>query len=131
MIAFIILPIYILINVYIIRWLFKWTKACSEFLGHKWIRIVISVIYSLIAFSGLLAFFIPKSNFERFCKLTFNYWLGILAYTVITVVIADIIRFIYRKIKKYKKVKPHRNLLLFVAVQYALQLLFLSAFTVQ
>ena len=99
MIAIFLSPIYLLLNFYILRWLVRWMSACNHHFKKKWIRTVIIAVYVFVSTSLLTAFFLPAGQFRRFMKLLSNYWLGVLLYVILTVIIADILRFILTRLK--------------------------------
>ncbi len=100
MIAVFLSPFYILINFYIARWLLRWMQTCNKHFKNKWVRALIIIIYTFFASTLLLGFLLPAGNLERVMKLLGNYWLGVLLYVILTVLIADAIRLIVKKVKK-------------------------------
>lgn len=105
MLAIYLSPIYILLNLYIIRWLIWWMSACSRHFKKKWVRAAVIVIYAFFALSLLTGFLLPVGKAQRFMKLIGNYWLGVLLYVILTVIIADIIRMILLRIPRIDKRK--------------------------
>lgn len=96
MIAILLSPIYIIINIYIIKWLLKWTSACTPYFKTKYARYIIISIYIFFASSFIIGFFLPI----RTIKVIGNYWLGVVQYIVLSVSLADLIRLILIKSKK-------------------------------
>lgn len=88
MIAIFLSPIYILINIYIVKWLIKWTEACSSIFKNKIVRYSIVIIYAFFASSFVVGFLLPY----RTIKVIGNYWLGVVQFIILTVIIADLIR---------------------------------------
>lgn len=107
MIALILSPLYLLLNFYLLRWLNRWMDACHSFLRKKWVHILVDIIYLFICTSLLSAFLLPAGPLKRFLKLLSNYWLGVLLYTILTVIIADLIRLILKHSKKISPEKLH------------------------
>lgn len=107
MLALYLSPIYILVNLYILRWLLKWMHACSRRFKKKWVRIIVISTYIFFSTSMLTGFLLPKTELQRILKLIGNYWLGVMLYTILTVSIVDFIRFILGKIKKINQKKLH------------------------
>ena len=64
MILIFIIPIYILLNAYILHRIHKWLTACSERFHSKWFVVPYLTIYSLLALSLLFAFLLPASEFQ-------------------------------------------------------------------
>ena len=93
MIAVLLSPIYIIANVYIVRWLIKWTMACSELFKTAAARYIIIAIYIFFASSFIIGFFLPF----RTVKIIGNYWLGVVQYILFVVLMADLIRIILLK----------------------------------
>lgn len=96
MIAILLSPIYIIVNIYIVKWLLKWTEACTPYFKNKHARYIIVSIYIFFASSFIIGFFLPV----RLIKIIGNYWLGVVQYIVLSVIIADLIRLILIKSKK-------------------------------
>ena len=97
MILFLVIPIYILLNLYILHRIHKWLTACSRIFHSKWFVIPYITIYTLLALSLLFAFLLPTSGFQVFVKRVSNYWLGSFLY-ILFVMIADILRIILKRI---------------------------------
>ena len=96
MIALLLSPIYIIINIYVIRWLIRWMESCSKYFKNKISKIIIITIYTFFASSFIIGFLLPI----RIIKVIGNYWLGVVQYIIITVILADLIRIILIKINK-------------------------------
>ena len=59
MIALFLAPVYIVINIYIVKWLIKWLECFSKWFKNKYIKMVIVYIYILFASSFIVGFFLP------------------------------------------------------------------------
>ncbi|MDD3795281.1 MAG: metallophosphoesterase [Lachnospiraceae bacterium] len=105
MVALMLSPVYILVNIYILRWLLKWMGACSGKLKTTRIRVTVVLIYSFFALAILIGFLLPQGQPRRIMKLIGNYWLGVTLYMVLTVILADIIRIILRHCRKINQEK--------------------------
>ena len=99
MLAIYLAPLYILVNIYVVRWLILWMGACSRHFKKTWIRGVVILIYIFFASALLTGFLFPYGRPERFMKLVGNYWLGVMAYIILTIVTVDIARIILRKLR--------------------------------
>lgn len=90
MIAIYLSPIYLLLNLYILRWAYLWMGTCHSILRTLGFRLIFAVIYVLLSTSLLTGFLIknPKS-LHRMLKITGNYFLGIFLYTLIIILLAD------------------------------------------
>lgn len=98
MILFVIIPVYILINCYLLHRIHKWLTACSGFFRSRWFVIPYITVYTLLALSLLLAFLLPSSGLQVFVKRVSNYWLGTFLYVLLFVAAADILRLILKRI---------------------------------
>ena len=96
MILIFIIPIYILLNAYILHRIHKWLTACSERFHSKWFVVPYLTIYSLLALSLLFAFLLPASEFQVLVKRISNYWLGTFLYLLMFIAVADILRLILK-----------------------------------
>lgn len=75
MTAFLLAPFYILVNVYVVRWMIRWMGACSHIFQSAVFRAVFIIFYILIASSLLTGFLINKPEFlHRILKNTGNYF---------------------------------------------------------
>ena len=72
MIAVFLSPVYILVNIYLIRWLFRWLKAVHPCLGKRRVKILISVIYLFFASALLAGFLLPAGEAKRFFMQLFD-----------------------------------------------------------
>lgn len=90
MIAIYLSPIYLLLNLYILRWAYLWMGTCHSILRTLGFRLIFAVIYVLLSTSLLTGFLIknPKS-LHRMLKITGNYFLGIFLYTLVIILLAD------------------------------------------
>ena len=66
MLALVFLPLYLLFNIYVARWLIKWMGACSKHFKKPWTRALIMMVYVFFASAFLLAYFMPDSEVQRF-----------------------------------------------------------------
>ena len=90
MIAIYLSPIYLLLNLHILRWAYLWMGTCHSILRTLGFRLIFAVIYVLFSTSLLTGFLIknPKS-LHRMLKITGNYFLGIFLYTLVIILLAD------------------------------------------
>ena len=99
MIAICLAPCYLLLCWYLWRRTIRWMGSCHHVFEHKGIQIGMFILYAFLALSIVIAFLLPHSDFQRFLKMVSNYWLGILLYIILTVVVADLLRFILKRIR--------------------------------
>ena len=98
MILFLIIPVYILLNLYILHRIHKWLTACSGHFHSKWFVVPYITVYTLLALSLLFAFLLPSSGLQVFIKKLSNYWLGSFLYILLFIMIADILRLLLKHI---------------------------------
>lgn len=92
MIAICLLPIYILFSYYITRRSLKWLNACHGFFGRKGFSCTYIVIYILMALSPIIGFFCPTDSiFKRGIMHVGSYWFGVCLYTLLFLLVSDII----------------------------------------
>ena len=92
MIAFLLAPIYLLVNIYIYKRTIGWMAVGISGLRHGVGRAVSIAVYAFFALSSLIAFVLPQSELRRIMKEIGNYWLGVLLYMIFVIVLADIVR---------------------------------------
>ena len=99
MVALYLVPLYILLNVYLLRWMYLWIGSCHYLFQTMTFRIIFAIIYIFASTSLLSGFLIKKPRFiHRLLKITGNYFLGIFMYTLMVVLMADGIRLIMKYI---------------------------------
>lgn len=94
-------PVYIALNAYIFLWFIRYMGACSHYFQRWYFGAAVLIIYSFFAFSILFAFLWPA----RWLKHLSNIWFGMVAYILLTVATADLIRII---LKYAVKVSPQK-----------------------
>lgn len=99
MIAFYLSPVYILVNIYIIRWMIRWMGTCSHLFQKIWTQVSVVALYTFFASAILVGFLLPEGKVRRIMKLIGNYWLGVMMYVVLTVVVVDLGRILLRHCK--------------------------------
>lgn len=101
MIAFFLAPVYLLINLYVLRWLFRyideWFVHSQRAMYRRTLKIFLSVIYILLCTSMLTAFLLPHSSLQKMMARIGNYWLGTFLYIILVIMIADLLRLFFRK----------------------------------
>lgn len=97
MVAIYLAPLYILLNVYLLRWMYLWVGSCHYLFQTMTFRIIFAILYIFASTSLLSGFLIKKTRFlHRLLKITGNYFLGIFMYTLMVVLMADGIRLILK-----------------------------------
>ena len=93
MLALFLAPVYILLNIYVLRWGYLWIGNCHHLFQSMIFRIILTVVYTLVALTPLTGFLIRKPAFlHRILKITSNYFLGIFMYILMVLLSIDIIR---------------------------------------
>ena len=114
MLAVYLSPVYIVVNSYLLIRIHRWLSTCSPLFGKIWMRILISLAYSFLAVSILIAFFLPIGPVKRMMEWISNYWLGVLLYLILIVLTMDVVcllHFFIMKWKLYSSAQRFANLL--------------------
>lgn len=91
MIAIFLAPFYILLNLYLARWVLRWTGACHRVFGTKAFRAVFIVLYALVASAPLSGFLIRSPDGLRRLLLQIgNHWFGWMLYLVLAVLAVEL-----------------------------------------
>ena len=97
MLAIYLAPVYILLNLYVLRWSYLWIGNCHHLFQSTVFRVILAIVYVLISTTPLTGFLIKKTaSLHRILKVTSNYFLGIFMYILMIVLSADIIRLILK-----------------------------------
>lgn len=97
MLAIFLAPLYILINIYIVRWMILWMGACTHLFQTPLFRVCFAGVYIFLASSLLTSFLIRKPPaFHRFLKNTANYFQGTFLYILIIIVTTDLTRLLLK-----------------------------------
>jgi hypothetical protein len=92
MLAVYLAPFYVLVNLYLLHWIFIWVGALYPLLASAPVRIVLGVLYAGAALAMLPGFLLPKGRLRSTSQTVGNYWLGISLYLCLTVAVADLAR---------------------------------------
>ena len=90
-------PVYLVVNIYLLARILKWLKSCSAVFAPVWAQGAFCVVYFFFMFSVLTAFLLPAGRGGRLMKLVSNYWLGVLLYTILAVVLSDLVWLVCRR----------------------------------
>lgn len=97
MLAIILSPFYILINLYIVRWMIRWMGACHHLFQTVIFRACFICFYIFLATTLLTGFIIKKPPaLHHFLKVIGNYFLGTFLYIILITIIVDIGRIILK-----------------------------------
>ena len=93
MLALFLAPVYILLNIYVLRWGYLWIGNCHHLFQSMIFPLILTVFYTLVALTPLTGFLIRKPAFlHRILKITSNYFLGIFMYILMVLLSIDITR---------------------------------------
>jgi hypothetical protein len=97
MIAIFLSPIYILINIYVVRWMLRWMGACHHLFQSTFFRAVFIGLYIFLASTLLSGFLIRKPVWlHRLLKKISNYFLGTFLYILMVIALVDISRLLLK-----------------------------------
>ena len=65
MIAFLLAPVYLAINAYILLWIFRFIDACLSDTRAKSVKIICAVLYIFLCLTPLFAFLLPASDLKK------------------------------------------------------------------
>lgn len=103
MLAIILSPVYVLLNVYFLMRLFIWLKNIHVKTKKWYVRVPILIIYIFFASAMIVGFFLPKGSDIKAAMVSIgNYWYGVGLYTAIALIVADLSRFIVIVTKRNK-----------------------------
>ena len=92
MTAIFLAPLYLILNGYILLWLYSWAEALFNGFRSPWFRIPAAVLYLFFSLTPLTGLLITRNPFHRILKILGNYWLGTLEYVLLFVLLFDAIR---------------------------------------
>lgn len=99
MIFLFLLPFYLGVSSYMMFRFFYWMKHCNH--GFNWLRFKVpfAVVYLFMALSPVIAFLLPKSAVAIVIRRISTYWIGIMLYSLLYVVLFDLLRLIAKHTK--------------------------------
>lgn len=101
MLAFIFAPFYILVNVYLVRWVLRWTGACHHLCGTRVFRVIFVWAYAFVALTPLTGFLIKRPLWlHRLLGQISNYWFGWMLYLILAVALTELALFLVRLRRK-------------------------------
>lgn len=96
MIAIYLSPIYILLHLYLVRWLLKWLQILHPIFYKKYIKIIIICLVVFIASPLAITVLLPAGNLKSIIYRIGFLWLGTLIFISISVIVSDIVRIIIK-----------------------------------
>lgn len=99
MIFLFLLPFYLGVSSYMMFRFFYWMKHCNH--RFNWLRFKapFAVVYLFMALSPVIAFLLPKSAVAIVIRRISTYWIGIMLYSLLYVVLFDLLRLIAKHTK--------------------------------
>lgn len=104
MLALLLAPIYLIVSVYVLRWVFRFIEACfqrnrknSQESRTKWIKVLFTAIYAFVCLTPLISFLMKESDVKRIISQIGCFWMGIFLYLVLIIILFDLIRWIIKK----------------------------------
>lgn len=132
MIALFLIPLFFAITAYLYSWLIRWLSAISPFFRKKPVMIITGIIIFLFNSLIYVSYLLPPGETGRSLKQLGYYWMAIVLYFTMSILVADLIRIIIRRVRKNKggfsrKVKIMAGLLCLVISASALVYGFINA----
>ena len=99
MIFLFLLPFYLGVSSYMMFRFFYWMKHCNHRFNWLRFKVPFAVVYLFMALSPVIAFLLPKSAVAIVIRRISTYWLGIMLYSLLYVVLLDLLRLIAKHTK--------------------------------
>ena len=103
MIGLILLPFYILFNLFVNKLIVKWLNLFIKIESNNLFKYSLLVVQILLSISLYVAFLLPDNYLKRILNIVGNYYLGIMIYLGIIITILILLKFIFRNINISKK----------------------------
>lgn len=109
MLAIILAPLYILLNVYLARWVLRWTGACHHLFGTRVFRILFVAVYAFASTTPLTSFLVRSPAWlRRLLGQISNYWFGWMLYLILTVLLTEGMLYLIRRARHKDFVQMQR-----------------------
>ena len=99
MIFLFLLPLYLGVSSYMMFRFFYWMKHCNHRFNWLRFKVPFAVVYLFMALSPVIAFLLPKSAVAIVIRRISTYWIGIMLYSLLYVVLFDLLRLIAKHTK--------------------------------
>ena len=99
MIFLFLLPFYLGVSSYMMFRFFYWMKHCNHRFNWLRFKVPFAVVYLFMALSPVIAFLLPKSAVAIIIRRISTYWIGIMLYSLLYVVLFDLLRLIAKHTK--------------------------------
>ena len=98
MLALLLAPIYLVVNIYVLRWAFRFIDACFQRRRTKWIKAFFTAVYAFICLTPLISFLLPETVVKRILVQVGNFGMGTFLYLVLIILMLDLIRVIMKRL---------------------------------
>ena len=99
MIFLFLLPFYLGVSSYMMFRFFYWMKHCNHRFNWLRFKVPFAVVYLFMALSPVIAFLLTKSAVAIVIRRISTYWIGIMLYSLLYVVLFDLLRLIAKHTK--------------------------------
>lgn len=99
MIFLFLLPFYLGVSSYMMFRFFYWMKHCNHRFNWLRFKVPFAVVYLFMALSPVIAFLLPKSAVAIVIRRISTYWIGIMLYSLLYVLLFDLLRLIAKHTK--------------------------------
>lgn len=99
MIFLFLLPFYLGVSSYMMFRFFYWMKHCNHRFNWLRFKVPFAVVYLFMALSPVIAFLLPKSAVAIVIRRISTYWIGIMLYSLLYVVLFNLLRLIAKHTK--------------------------------
>ena len=99
MIFLFLLPFYLGVSSYMMFRFFYWMKHCNHRFNWLRFKVPFAVVYLFMALSPVIAVLLPKSAVAIVIRRLSTYWIGIMLYSLLYVVLFDLLRLIAKHTK--------------------------------
>ena len=109
MLALFLAPFYILVGLYMLHWVLRWTGCCHRLCGTRGFRVLFCLVYAFAALSPLTVFAVQEPQWLRHTlRQVSNYWLGWMLYLALAILVVEIALFVVRRVRKKDFVQMQR-----------------------
>lgn len=114
MIFLFLLPFYLGVSSYMMFRFFYWMKHCNHRFNWLRFKVPFAVVYLFMALSPVIAFLLPKSAVAIVIRRLSTYWIGIMLYSLLYVVLFDLLRLIAKHTKLKNTLLFSRGSVIFI-----------------
>ena len=109
MLALVLAPFYILVNLYLAHWVLRWTGCCHRLFGTRVFRIIFIILYAVVSVTPLTGFLVQSPPALRhLLRQIGNYWFGCMLYLGLAILLVEIMLFAVRRVRKKDFIQMQR-----------------------